>query len=226
MSDTSIRLLRLPIAVGVLLTAVGLGTLVDGDVPAGLAMLAAGLLLAGVPAALLARHVRAALPAGTHPSSALADPALRRSFHGVGAGLVAYSVPWFAAAFALLVALYGLASDDGASAGAIAGVMVLASLFAAVPAVLGYGFLRTGRLLRRGVTDVIERAVRLGWLVVVLGGLTTLLSIADDRPAYRGVAAVAGCLVAAALFNNLRLRSLDARVTAYEARLYGENVDR
>lgn len=213
----AVRLLRLPIAIGVLLTAIGVGTLVDGDVT-GLAMLAAGLLLAGVPAGLLVRHVRAAGPADLSSSPAMADPALARAFHAVGAGLVAYAVPWFAAAFALLVALYRLASDDGATAGAIAGIMVLACLFAAIPGLLGYGFLRAGRLVRRGSQHGIGIGIRLGWLVVVLGGLTTVLSVADDRPAYRTVAVVAACIVAGALFNTLRLKSLDGRVTEYELR--------
>ena len=216
----SIRFLRLFIAIGILLTAAGVATLVDGDVLSGLAMLAGGLLLAGIPASRLVRDVRAAMPAGIRPSPAMADPALARQFRSVGAGLIAFSFPWFLGAFALLVVFYLMASDDGASAGAIAGLMVLGCLFAAIPGLLGYGFLRSGRLMGRGSTDGIASGQRLGWLVVVLGGFTTVASLGDDRPVYRIVAIVAGGLVALALVNNLRLRSLDARVTEHEANAF------
>jgi hypothetical protein len=210
-----IGLLRLPIAVGVLLTAIGVGTLVDGDV-AGLAFLAVGLLLVGVPAAYLVRHLRAAGPADVRPSPAMADPALARDFGRSGTWLLAFGVPWLVAAFAFLVDLSRIAADDDASAGAIAGIMVIACVFAAIPALLGSGFVRAGRRVRRGSLDGIEIGRRLSRLVVVLGVVTAVLSFFDDRPVYRIVAVVAVVVVLAALVIGFRLRSLLVRAAQYE----------
>ncbi|MFG1685263.1 hypothetical protein ACGFNP_34230 [Nonomuraea sp. NPDC049269] len=212
----SLRLLRFVVAAGVLTLAIGLGKLVDGDVRAGLPLFVVGLVLAGVPAGLLIRQVIAGWMPDFRRSPAMADPTLRRNFRSVAVFLIAYSVPWFLAAFAILVSAYRIPHDNGSSAGAIVAVMVVGCFIAGIPTLLGIQFLRCGQLVLHGATDGIAPGLRLGWIVVVIGGLATVGSLADDRPGYGMVALVAGCLVAVTLVSNLRLLMLNARVIEYE----------
>ncbi|MEV0232125.1 hypothetical protein [Nonomuraea sp. NPDC050786] len=210
------RLLRFVVATGVLTLALGLGKLLDGDVRAGLPLFVIGLALAGVPAVLLVRHVIANWTTGFAPSPAMADPALRREFRSVGVPVIAYSSLWFLAALAILVSAYRIPHDSGSSAGSIAGVMVVGCFIAGIPALLGIQFIRCGQMLLHGDTGGIAPGLRLGWIVIVIGALATVGSLADDRPGYGKVALVAGCVVAVTLVNNLRLRLLTARVAEYQ----------
>lgn len=209
----SFRLLRLAVAFGILMLAIGLGMLVDGDVRGGLPLFATGLVLAGVPAALLIRHVRENWTSGYDPSPAMADPALRRRFRNAGTALVAYATLWFVAACVVLVVFYRTGSDDGATGGDIASTMVLGCFFAGIPALLGLQFLRCGQLLLRGDTDGVGRAVRLGWIVVVVGVLVTGSSLSDGRVA---IGLFTGALVAVALADNLWRGTLAGRVNDFE----------
>ena len=146
----------------------------------------------------------------------MADPAIRRDFRSVAVFLIAYSVPWFLVAVAILVSAYRIPHDNGSSAGAIVAVMVVGCFIAGIPTLLGIQFLRCGQLVLHGAIDGIAPGLRLGWIVVVLGALATVGSLADDRPGYGTVALVAGCLAAVTLVGNLRLRMLNARVAEYQ----------
>jgi hypothetical protein len=220
------RLLRFLVAAGVLTLAIGLGKLVDGDVRAGLPLFVVGLLLAGVPTGLLVRHVMANwTTTDFRRSPAMADPAIRRNFRSVAVLVMAYSVLWFLAALAILVFAYRIPHDNGSSAGSIVTVMVIGCVIAGIPALLGSQFLRCGRLVRHGDTEGIAAGLRLGWIVVVIGGLATVGSLTHDRPGYGTVGLVAGCLVAVTLVNILRLRMLGARVVVYERQARGAEAD-
>lgn len=206
------RLLRLIIAVGLLMLAIGLGMLVDGDLGGGLPLFAAGLVLVGVPAGLLVRHVREIWTTGYSRSPAMADPRLRRTFRNAGASVLVSAALSFVAVFVVLFAFYRIGSDDGATAGDIASTMVLGCFFAGLPGLLGIQFLRCGQLLLHGDTSGIGGAMRLGWIVVVVGGLVTASSLSDGRVA---VGLLTGALVAVALVNNLWLGGLHASVLEY-----------
>ncbi|MEV1242813.1 hypothetical protein [Nonomuraea sp. NPDC049750] len=223
----SLRLLRFVVAAGVLTLAIGLGNLVDGDVRAGLPLFVVGLVFAGVPAGLLVRHVIANWTSTDfRRSPAMADPAIRRNFRSVAVLVMAYSVLWFLAAVAILVFAYRIPHDNGSSGGSIATVMVIGCFLAGIPTLLGIQFLRCGQLVRHGGTEGIAAGLRLGWIVVVIGGLATVGSLTHDRPGYGTIGLVAGCLVAFTLVNNLRLSMLSTRVVAYERQASGNRKGR
>lgn len=213
------RLLRLVIAFGVLALAIGLGMVVDGNLGGGLPLLVAGLLLAGVPAGLLIRDIRANWTAGYSPSPAMADPALRRAFRNVGVSVMVSSALWFVAAFVVLFSFYQGAEDD-ASGGAIATRMVLGCFFAGIPALLGIQFLRCGQLLLHGDTDGTGGVVRLGWIVVVLGTLVAGSSLSKGQTE---IGLFVGALVVVALVHNFWVPALYARVVQHNRAAAGHS---
>jgi hypothetical protein len=169
---------------------------------------------------LLIRHVRQNWATGYSPSPAMADPALRRTFRNVGVSVIVSSALWFVAALVVLVAFYEGADDD-ASAGAMATRMVLGCVFAGIPALLGIQFLRCGQLVLRGDINGIGGGVRLGWIVVVLGGLVTGSSLSHGNIE---IGLLTGALVTFALVNIFWLRVLYTRVVQYDRAARGHSA--
>lgn len=209
------RGLRFVMAIGILMLAFGVGMVAEGKALPGAGLLLAGVLLGVVPFVLL---LRALLGGGQAVASpAMADPALRRTARNLGAALLGWSLLPFLGAGALVFAFYRVPSSGGASAGAVAGLVVLGCALAMVPALLGFGFFRSGSLLGRGDVEGAAGGLRLNWILFALGALVAIASFSDDRPGYRTVAVVAAVVAAGALGLNLLLRPFLARVVAAEA---------
>jgi hypothetical protein len=209
--------LRFLLAVGWMLIAFGVGLLVNGDLLPGVLLLALGLALGGVPLSMLLRSLRGAAGIDVRESPAYADPALRAGFRRTGRLLIILSLLPFAGAGAIMAAFWIVPRRDGASGGALVTMLLLGLALAAVPGLLGFGLLKSGRMVAAGDSGALDSAIRLNWIVVVLAGIATAGSLADDRPGYGMVAGVAGAVTAVFLLVNLMLKWFAAGVQIAEA---------